>query len=176
MSRRSSLLCSSEVCFHLSQILAGIYPIAQLQEPYTPVGYLAQWLPVVKILKLDKLEQETPKYSALDICEGRSLSSRKREKSKLDCSLGTEAWISNGKSRSSGRLPSSQPYSSASIGRSNQSVSSPTRFHQRERLVVIQYSANKPSHLSFRTMARGPACTRTRATDSTSCGQAERSR
>ena len=53
------------------QILAGIYPIAQLQEPYTPVGYLAQWLPIIKILKLEQLEQETPKYSAMDICEGK---------------------------------------------------------------------------------------------------------
>ncbi|CAF1042897.1 unnamed protein product [Adineta steineri] len=51
------------------QILAGIYPIAQVQEPYTAVGYLAQWLPMTKLLKLEKLEAETPKYSALDICE-----------------------------------------------------------------------------------------------------------
>ncbi|CAF0914098.1 unnamed protein product [Rotaria sp. Silwood1] len=51
------------------QILAGIYPIAQVQEPYTPVGYLAQWLPMTKILKLQSLEQDTPKYSAMDICE-----------------------------------------------------------------------------------------------------------
>jgi hypothetical protein len=56
-------------CF-LFKILAGIYPIAQVQEPYTAVGYLAQWLPMTKLLKLEKLEQETPKYSALDICEG----------------------------------------------------------------------------------------------------------
>lgn len=51
------------------QILAGIYPIAQVQEPYTPVGYLAQWLPIVKILKLTKFEEENPNYSALDLCE-----------------------------------------------------------------------------------------------------------
>ncbi|CAF2099599.1 unnamed protein product [Rotaria magnacalcarata] len=55
------------------QILAGIYPIAQVQEPYTPVGYLAQWLPMIKLLKLDKLEQEIPKYSAMDICEAWSI-------------------------------------------------------------------------------------------------------
>jgi len=41
-----------------------------VQEPYTAVGYLAQWLPIIKILKLERLEQDTPKYSALDICEG----------------------------------------------------------------------------------------------------------
>jgi ribosome biogenesis GTPase A len=51
------------------QILAGIYPIAQVQEPYTAVGYLAQWLPMIKLLKLEKLEQEIPNYSAIDICE-----------------------------------------------------------------------------------------------------------
>ncbi|CAF0855442.1 unnamed protein product [Rotaria sordida] len=51
------------------QILAGIYPIAQVQEPYTAVGYLAQWLPMIKILKLESLEKETPNYSAMDICE-----------------------------------------------------------------------------------------------------------
>jgi hypothetical protein len=52
------------------KIIAGIYPIAQLQEPYTTVGYLAQWLPIVKILKLGTLENDTMNYSALDICEG----------------------------------------------------------------------------------------------------------
>ncbi len=56
--------------FLKKKILAGIYPIAQVQEPYTAVGYLAQWLPIIKILKLERLEQDTPKYSALDICEG----------------------------------------------------------------------------------------------------------
>jgi len=34
------------------QILSGIYPISQVQEPYTSVGYLASRLPIVDILKL----------------------------------------------------------------------------------------------------------------------------
>ncbi|CAF1263187.1 unnamed protein product [Didymodactylos carnosus] len=51
------------------QILAGIYPIAQVQEPYTVVGYLAQWLPILKILKIEQLQKENSKYSPLDICE-----------------------------------------------------------------------------------------------------------
>lgn len=41
-----------------------------MQEPYTAVGYLAQWLPMLKLLKLEQLEKDTPNYSALDICEG----------------------------------------------------------------------------------------------------------
>jgi ribosome biogenesis GTPase A len=56
--------------FAFLKILGGIYPIAQLQEPYTAVGYLSQWLPMIKILKLEKLEAETPNYSAMDICGG----------------------------------------------------------------------------------------------------------
>ncbi|CAF3198623.1 unnamed protein product, partial [Rotaria sp. Silwood2] len=52
-------------------ILAGIHPIAQVQEPYTAVGYLVQWLPMTKILKLGQLEHEKQNYSAMDICEER---------------------------------------------------------------------------------------------------------
>lgn len=34
------------------QVLAGIYPIAQLQEPYSAIRYMAERIPVVDILKL----------------------------------------------------------------------------------------------------------------------------
>ncbi|XP_078073639.1 guanine nucleotide-binding protein-like 1 isoform X2 [Mustelus asterias] len=59
------------------QILSGIYPIAQIQEPYTSVGYLAARIPVPKLLKLrhPNLEEDKPgeqteaKFTAWDICE-----------------------------------------------------------------------------------------------------------
>ena len=57
------------------QILAGIYPIAQVREPYTSVMYLAQRLPLVQLLQLKHPEAEgqTEKdqqlqWSADDIC------------------------------------------------------------------------------------------------------------
>ncbi len=59
------------------QILAGIYPIAQVREPYTPVGYLAQWLDLPLLLRLQHPEAEGPndkrerKWSAIDICDGK---------------------------------------------------------------------------------------------------------
>lgn len=36
------------------QILAGMYPIAQVREPYAAIKYLAERVPLVDILKLDK--------------------------------------------------------------------------------------------------------------------------
>ncbi|XP_043533808.1 guanine nucleotide-binding protein-like 1 [Chiloscyllium plagiosum] len=61
------------------QILSGIYPIAQIQEPYTSIGYLAARIPVAKLLKLKhpKVEEGTPeeqeqgqaRFTAWDICE-----------------------------------------------------------------------------------------------------------
>lgn len=58
-----------------SQILAGIYPIAQIQEPYTAVGYLASRIPVQVLLHLRHPEAEDPSaehpWCAWDICEGR---------------------------------------------------------------------------------------------------------
>ena len=37
----------------LMQILSGMYPIAQVREPYTAVGYLAERMPLVKLLQLE---------------------------------------------------------------------------------------------------------------------------
>lgn len=56
------------------QVLAGIYPIAQIQEPYTAVGYLASRIPVQVLLHLRHPEAEDPSaehpWCAWDICEG----------------------------------------------------------------------------------------------------------
>lgn len=59
---------------HFPQVLAGIYPIAQIQEPYTAVGYLASRIPVQALLHLRHPEAEDPSaehpWCAWDICEG----------------------------------------------------------------------------------------------------------
>ena len=56
------------------QVLAGVYPIAQIQEPYTAVGYLASRVPVQALLHLRHPEAEDPSaehpWCAWDICEG----------------------------------------------------------------------------------------------------------
>lgn len=56
------------------QVLAGIYPIAQIQEPYTSVGYLASRIPVQALLHLRHPEAEDPSaehpWCAWDVCEG----------------------------------------------------------------------------------------------------------
>ncbi|CAK8675232.1 unnamed protein product [Clavelina lepadiformis] len=57
------------------QILSGIYPISQVQEPYTPVGYLASHIRLVDLLKLqhpsksDAASDEQLEWTAWDICE-----------------------------------------------------------------------------------------------------------
>ena len=66
------------------KILAGLYPIAQLQEPYSAIRYMAERIPIVSILKIKHPNDETNKndakenkfsaqeseWSPLDICEG----------------------------------------------------------------------------------------------------------
>ncbi|KAG7469360.1 hypothetical protein MATL_G00128250 [Megalops atlanticus] len=59
------------------QILAGIYPVSQLQEPYSSVGYLCERTPFQNLLKLKHpSEGEVPgeapgeeKWTAWDVCE-----------------------------------------------------------------------------------------------------------
>ncbi|KAM5145366.1 guanine nucleotide-binding protein-like 1 [Mantella aurantiaca] len=51
------------------QLLAGIYPIAQIQEPYTTVGYLSCRIPVARLLKLTLPEGEEQGWTAWNICE-----------------------------------------------------------------------------------------------------------
>ena len=68
------------------QILAGIYPVSQLQEPYSSVGYLCErtsFLPLLK-LKHPSLEdapkhhglgdyvKPEPSWTAWDVCEGKA--------------------------------------------------------------------------------------------------------
>nr|XP_055067193.1 guanine nucleotide-binding protein-like 1 [Misgurnus anguillicaudatus] len=59
------------------QILSGIYPVSQLQEPYTAVGYLCERTNFLSVLKLTHLDpnigtREDPKiqdWTAWDVCE-----------------------------------------------------------------------------------------------------------
>lgn len=56
------------------QILGGIYPIAQVQEPYSVIGYLAQRLDLPRLLRIkpvdEDMDEKTHRWSAMDICEG----------------------------------------------------------------------------------------------------------
>ena len=61
-----------------------MYPIAQLQEPYSAIRYMAERIPIISILKIKHPNEETSKqdakdnkwsnseneWSPLDICEG----------------------------------------------------------------------------------------------------------
>lgn len=78
----SSSYWSSLFVLHPLQILAGIYPVSQLQEPYSSVGYLCERTSFLAVLKLkhpslqDSSPQEgnqgseEPGWTAWDVCEG----------------------------------------------------------------------------------------------------------
>ncbi|CAF0727626.1 unnamed protein product [Brachionus calyciflorus] len=70
------LVFPSLVCKPL-QILAGIYPIAQLQEPYSSIRYLAERVNAIDILKLkhptETHAEKEAEWSPLDICEAWAL-------------------------------------------------------------------------------------------------------
>ncbi|GAB5589494.1 hypothetical protein Unana1_04394 [Umbelopsis nana] len=52
------------------QILSGMYPIAQVQEPYSTIKYLAERIPLEKILRLSPPEgDKNHAWSAWEICE-----------------------------------------------------------------------------------------------------------
>ncbi|XP_013073430.2 guanine nucleotide-binding protein-like 1 [Biomphalaria glabrata] len=60
------------------QIIAGIYPVAQVREPYSVVGFLAQRIDIPKLLKLSPPDMSSVEkdeesgqllWSAHDICE-----------------------------------------------------------------------------------------------------------
>ena len=54
------------------QIIAGIYPIAQVREPYSVIGYLAERINLPKLLKLKHPDvDEGDQWTPFDICEGR---------------------------------------------------------------------------------------------------------
>ncbi|XP_029649152.1 guanine nucleotide-binding protein-like 1 [Octopus sinensis] len=60
------------------QILCGIYPIAQVREPYSPLMYLAQRVNLVKLLKLQHPNSESScpesqSWSAFNICDALAL-------------------------------------------------------------------------------------------------------
>ena len=66
------------------QILAGIYPVSQLQEPYSSVGYLCERTSFLSLLKLKHpslddapkhhslgdYDKPEPSWTAWDVCEG----------------------------------------------------------------------------------------------------------
>ena len=66
------------------QILSGMYPISQVQEPYTAVGYLAARVPLVDLLQLvhplnradsddeaGAIGDQNHPWSAWDVCDGK---------------------------------------------------------------------------------------------------------
>lgn len=57
------------VCVSPPQVLAGVYPISQLQEPYSAVGYLASRIPLPPLLQL-RPPSAAAGWTAWDICEG----------------------------------------------------------------------------------------------------------
>lgn len=64
------------------QILSGIYPISQVQEPYSSVGYLASRLPIVDMLKLkpsiknNDENKEEERWTPWSICEAWAMKKR----------------------------------------------------------------------------------------------------
>lgn len=58
------------------QVLSGIYPVAQVREPFTAIGYLAERVPLVPVLKLewpyaaDEYDGDHRDWSAWIICDG----------------------------------------------------------------------------------------------------------
>lgn len=57
------------------KVLAGSYPIAQLQDPYSSVYYIMEHVSLPDILALQHPDPdvETEEWSAIDVCEGSGL-------------------------------------------------------------------------------------------------------
>lgn len=49
--------------------MAGIFPISQVREPYTAVGYIAERIPLERLYDLKKISTEQKEWSAFEICE-----------------------------------------------------------------------------------------------------------
>jgi hypothetical protein len=49
------------------QVLAGLYPIAQLRDPYTVIRYLAERIPIIDILQIKHPEVETEEDKEKDL-------------------------------------------------------------------------------------------------------------
>lgn len=71
-------------CCSVLQVLSGIYPIAQLQEPYSSVGYICERTAIISMLKLQHPSLQDarpaiwgdhkapePGWTAWDVCEGK---------------------------------------------------------------------------------------------------------
>ncbi|ORX89210.1 P-loop containing nucleoside triphosphate hydrolase protein [Basidiobolus meristosporus CBS 931.73] len=54
-------------------ILSGMYSIAQVQEPYTAIQYLAERIPIEYILSLKHPDDEESEWSAWEMCEAFAL-------------------------------------------------------------------------------------------------------
>lgn len=54
------------------KILSGIFPIAQLQEPYSTIRYLSERIPIIELLGLQhpRADEAKIEWSPIDICEG----------------------------------------------------------------------------------------------------------
>jgi ribosome biogenesis GTPase A len=52
----------------LLQVVFGIYPIAQVREPYSSIRYIAERVPLETIYKLDKIEEDQP-WTPYELCE-----------------------------------------------------------------------------------------------------------
>lgn len=60
------------------QILSGIYPIAHLKEPYTCIRFIAEFVDLIKLLKIkhpreDSANDKDKEWSPIDICEAWAL-------------------------------------------------------------------------------------------------------
>ena len=51
------------------QVLCGLFPIAQVREPFSAIRYLAERLPLEKIYGLTLPDPDEPQWSAHSICE-----------------------------------------------------------------------------------------------------------
>ncbi|CAC5357020.1 Guanine nucleotide-binding protein-like 1,Large subunit GTPase 1 homolog [Mytilus coruscus] len=56
-------------CEKALQVLAGIYPISQVREPFSAVRYLCERVNIVNILHLQHPDPPTKEWSPYDICE-----------------------------------------------------------------------------------------------------------
>lgn len=82
------VVVSLSLWLYCVQILAGIYPVSQLREPYSSVGYLCERVPFLSVLKLKHpslvegepqqgdQKSEEPSWTAWDVCEGQSVLSQ----------------------------------------------------------------------------------------------------
>jgi len=50
------------------QVVCGIFPLAQLREPYSAIQYIAERIPLETVYKLEKLHTDQP-WTAWEICE-----------------------------------------------------------------------------------------------------------